>query len=376
MTDLAPYERIAQRAEWLASSQEWDAASAEYADLLQQLTALGPPDDVHARARIWSRFDAARSNFTEARAAAIAMAPPAYPGAGAADRPVAHPDARPSKSSVASAAFAGYIRTFSFRAADSRAQFWPFMLIGVPVGAVLIGLAFTGLFTTPSLNALAMLAYLPLALAAVWWLFSVFAAVWRRLSDAGVDPWLSLAVLYVPIVIGLNLLFVPMIYAPNAEVRNSAGMSVAAVVVTVLFVGNAVVYLLLACAQQTGRIVQWGYGPGPLIVSMTVAVLMPLLLLIAFVLGILSLVGVRPRTTKVSSSRRHVKGRQLAGGQWKRGSTVNVRAHTRRTGDYERSFSSGVFEAGGVSLAVLALAFAVTPIFIWRIRLVPAPARA
>jgi hypothetical protein len=350
MTDLTPYVRIVQRAERLATSEDADATDALYAAMLAELTALGPPDDPRARAALWGRFDAARRAFRVSRISAEPL------------RPVT---AR--RGSLFADAFAGYVRLFSFRVPDSRARFWPFALIGVPAGAAFVAAAGRWVATGPLLA----LFLFPLLFLAFCILFALATAVRRRLLDAGVDPWLFLALLYVPFALGLNLGMVPVIYSPTSEIRHSEGMTVAALIVTALIVGNGVANLALACAQPTGSVRAWGRGPGVLILSMFVPVLLPLLLFVAVLFAALSSLGIRPRTTRVAASRRRVAGRWTAAGRWQRGSTRKVRAHSRRLeGHVQTAFSELVGRAGG-SVAIFALLVAACPVLIWRLEREP-----
>jgi hypothetical protein len=320
--------------------------------MLAELTALGPPDDPRARAALWGRFDAARRAFRASRVSAEPSPPVAA-----------------WRGSLFADAFAGYVRLFSFRVPDSRARFWPFALIGVPAGAIFVVAVERWVETGP----LFALFLFPLLFCAFCIVFALATAVRRRLLDAGAEPWLFLAVFYVPVALGANLGMVPLIYSPTTEIRNSTGMSVAALIVTALVVGNGVANLVLACAQPTGGVRTWGRGAGPLILSMFVPVLLPLLLFVGVVFGVLSSLGIRPRTTRVAASRRRVAGRWTAEGRWRRGYTRKVRAHSRRLdGEVQTSFSELLERAGG-SVEIFALLVAACPVLIWRRERAPAP---
>ncbi|MER7795939.1 DUF805 domain-containing protein [Microbacterium sp. NPDC096154] len=355
MTDLRPYEVIVQRAEALSMTRDWEEGAEEFDGLLARLRALGPPDDPRARERYWARFDAARRHFDVARSAATVAAASAG-------------DALHARENLLGLAFAGFIRPFAFRQRDSRRQFWPFALLGLPLGAAVIVLLHA---SAQIVSQLGVLFLLPTALLTLWWILSFTAAAWRRLEDAGAEGTLALVLPFLPVAFGIDAGLGPLILtaSPNAENRDDVAvvMTVVAAVVVLLSLAN----VLFACAQPTDRIIQWGNGPAPLALFSVFVIAVPAMLVLSFVFGALGALGTRAVTTRVSSSTRQVGGRRGAHGRWRPRRAVTVRAHDRRTGRTTSNLPGGGLDIMGMSAFRGALAFLVFPFLAWRIELAP-----
>lgn len=360
MTDLTPYVRIVQRAERASQLSDPAKAREEIANLLEELRALGPPEDPRARERIWTQFQAAENRVS------TPTPPPRRPTA----REVLHQRVarmrRITWGKLALNAVRGYARAFAFRGSDHRARFWPFVLVGLPLGILIIGAV--SRIPAPS----AVVAATVVALGG-WWVLSLTAALWRRLDDAGTPTSLAIGAVLLPAALWFDAFVISFFLPPQPL----AGMWPAAapllIATTVLCAASTVTNVVVACCLPAGRIRRWNHGGGMLVLAALSPVVVPALCFVVFFAAVLRLftMGGTPRTTRVASSRRRVSGRLAADGTWRSGRKVTVRSHERRltgtrssTADEALSLSA----RGGAGLAVRMLG---APAVIWDIALIP-----
>lgn len=360
MTDLTPYVRIVQRAERASRLPDPGQARAEIAKLLEELRALGPPEDPRARERIWAQFQAAENRVPT----------PSPPPRRRTPREVLQDRVtrtrRVAWRELALDAVRGYGRAFSFGESDSRSRFWPFALVGLPLGVLLIG----AVSRIPVPSALVIMTVVALG---AWWVLSLTAALWRRVDDAGTPTSLAIGAVLLPAALWFDAFVISFFLPPQPLAGVWPPAAPILIATTVLCGASTVANVVVACCLPAGRVRRWDHGGGMLVLAALAPVAVPALLFVVFFSVVFRLftMGGQPRTTRVSSSRRRVRGRRASDGTWQKGRHVTVRSHERRLTGTRSSTSDEALSLSASGGAGLALRMVGAPGVIWDIALIP-----
>lgn len=252
-------------------------------------------------------------------------------------------------------AFRGYVRTFRFRSLESRAEYWSFLLVGIPIGAAAIVL-FQRWFSSWIVEVVTIV---PTMLLALWWLVSLIAATGRRLKDAGASRELALILPWLPLSFAINMT-AGIVLTTSKPGQSWDQVPLIAGIWAIITLLNP----LIACALPANRIKQWGHGVGALGLFSLLPAALPLLI-VGSILALVAGVGSSSETkAKVSAStRRGPDGR-----------TQRVQQYQRRTGRFSQSFRGSVSTGLSKVLGLGAVAvFVVLPLMVWRIELVKQP---
>lgn len=359
MTDLTPYVRIVQRAERASRMPEPARAREEIAKLLEELRALGPPEDPRARERIWAQFQAAENSVP------TPATPPRRPTAREVLRDRVTRLRRLAWRELTLDAVRGYARAFSFGGSDPRARFWPFALVGLPLGILIIA----AVSCIPAPSALVVATVVALG---AWWLLSLIAALWRRFDDAGTPTSLAIGAVLLPAALWFDAFVISFFVPPQPLAGVWPATAPILIATTVLCGTSAFANVVVACCLPAGSVRRWNHGGAMLVLGALSPVLVPFLLFVAFfsfVLRLFTAAGV-PRTARVSSSRRRTGGRVGADGKWRRSRTTTVRAHERRLKGTRSSTADEALALSAGAGTGLAFRMLIAPGIIWDFSLV------
>lgn len=168
-----------------------------------------------------------------------------------------------------------YRRPHVYSIPQSRGSYFTFLLTGGLLGSVLlVGLGLgAALLPSPPL-------WFGFGLLTAWWLLSIVAATWRRLMDAGADPWLALAWPFLPVAAAVGAGWPLLLNGLQILRVNLEGMIPIIIGSAAVFSGVLLVIVLGVCATPTG---QWRW-PGARLMFWIAVVYSPFLALVVWLL--------------------------------------------------------------------------------------------
>ena len=140
-----------------------------------------------------------------------------------------------------------YLRPFSYSPKQDRGSFFRFLLTG--------GLAGAGVLTVMGFGAASIqnpVIWALFVLLALWWLLSIVAATWRRLGDAGADPWLALVWPFLPLAAAVGFGWPILLSSLQILLIPIPDQLRLATVLAVVFAAVPLALMIVACATPTG----------------------------------------------------------------------------------------------------------------------------